>query len=203
MNTHKFALLVLVVCPAVLLSGCATVLREEDRYARRHSPANPPNLRLFCSESAGDVLVAYDEQCEGISNVQRRAYWLEPNVMNVLAGCQPRFVTLTNVQGLVPVPLTDNPANPPATSDRVLYAVLSTNAQSFSLCQGGKERADYQLPVYYALSRQRTKRVFVPLSADPQDAAILGGAFTAFGLGFAIAEAFLDHSGSPPPRPGR
>ena len=50
MNNCKYAWPILCLCQAVLLSGCIAALWQEERFARCHWPANPPNLRLFYSE---------------------------------------------------------------------------------------------------------------------------------------------------------
>ena len=77
MNNHKYCIFVLLVCQAGLLTGCTGMLWQKERFARFHRPANPPNLELFYSQSARDVLAEYDEVSEGTPGVQRRAYWLE------------------------------------------------------------------------------------------------------------------------------
>ena len=180
MKTPKYGWLILTVCQAALLSGCTSALWENDRFARCHWPANPPNLQLFYSESARDVLAEYDEASEGTSTVQRRAYWLEPNAVPVAVGRQPRFVSVTNAQDLVVVPVTDNLTNPPPAAYRGLYAVVSTNGQSFSLCLGQKEPEFYALPVYCAGSGQRVKQVLLTPLAVATDATIVGGVIAAF-----------------------
>jgi hypothetical protein len=45
---------------------------------------------------------------QGTTPAQREAYWLEPNALSVAAGRAPRFVSFTNVQNLVVVPVTDS-----------------------------------------------------------------------------------------------
>ena len=174
MKYLKYGLLLLLVCQVVLLSGCTSALWENDRFARCHWPANPPNLRLFYSEPARDVLAEYDEASEGTSNVQRRAYWLEPNAVAVMSGRQPRFVSLTKAPDLVAVPVTDNLAGHPPSAYRGLYAAVSTNGQSFSLCLSEKEPTPYDLPVYYAGSGQRVKQVLLTPFTVAIDATIVG-----------------------------
>src|ERR1039457_4004172 len=105
MNNCKYAWLILCLCQAVLLSGCTSALWEKERFARCHWPANPPNLRLFYSEPARDVLAESDEASEGTATVQRRAYWLDPNALAVAAERQPRFVSITNTQDFMMVPI--------------------------------------------------------------------------------------------------
>ena len=182
MKYLKFGLLILLVCQAALLTGCTSALWEKQSFADRYRPANPPNLQLFYSESAKDVLVEYDEASTGAPVVQRRAYWLEPNAMKVLADRKPRFVSVTNAQDPVGVPVTDNPTKPHVSSYRGLYAVVATNGQSFTLCLGEKEATVYKLPVYYGGSRQRAKQVLLTPFAVATDATIVGGA-----LAYAVA----------------
>ena len=175
MKYHKYRLLLLTLCQAVLLSGCTSALWEKERFARCHWPANPPNLRLFYSEPAKDVLAEYDEASQGTTKVQRRAYWLEPNALAVAAGRQPRFVSITNAWDLVAVPVTDKLAESPASAYHGLYAVVSTNGQSFSLCLGEKDPTVYGLPVYFAGSGQRAKQVLLTPFAVATDVTIVGG----------------------------
>jgi hypothetical protein len=175
MKNHEYWLLILIACQAVLLSGCTSVLWEKETFARCHWPASRPNLRLFYSESARDVLVEYEEASEGATAVQRRAYWLEPNVLRVAEGRQPRFVSITNAQDLAAVPVVDDPASPPASSYRGLYAVVATNGQSFILHPGAKAPTVYRLPMYYVGSGQRVKQVLLTPFAVAVDATIVGG----------------------------
>ena len=192
MKTYKYAWLILIVCQAVLLSGCTSALWERERFARRHWPANPPNLRLFYSEPARDVLAEYDEASEGATTVQRRAYWLEPNALAVAAGRQPRFVSVTNAQDLVVVPVTDSLAGPPPSAYRGLYAVVSTNGQSFSLDLGQKELTVYRLPEYYAGSGQRVKQALLTPFAVATDVTIVGGVVFVIAISSAAADRCLE-----------
>ena len=171
MKKHGLCVLLLLVCQAVLLSGCTSELWEKERFARYHCPANPPNLRLFYSEPSQDMLAEYDEASQGTAAVRRRAYWLEPNAPAIAAGSQPRFVGSTNTQGLVAVPVTDLPTNTPLAGYQGLYAVVSTNGQSFVLWSGQQQLAFYGLPLYFTTSGQRVKQVLLtpfawPLSAE-------------------------------------
>ena len=175
MKTCKYARLILTLGQAVLLSGCTSALWEKERFARCHWPANPPNLQLFYSEPGRDLLAEYDEESEGATKAQRRAYWLEPNALAVAAERQPLFVSVTNVQDLVVVPVTDNLTNLPPSAYQGIYAVVSTNGQSFSLCLGGKEPTDYRLTMYFTGSGQRVKQVLLTPLAVATDLTIVGG----------------------------
>ena len=194
MKNCKYGLLALIACQALFLSGCTSALWEKERFARCHWPANPPNLRLFYSESARDVLAEYDETSQGTTTVQHRAYWLEPNAMAVAAGRQPRFVAITNAQGLVVVPVTDNLASPPPSAYRGLYAVVSTNGQSFSLYLGEKESTVYGLPVYYAGSGQRAKQVLLTPFAVATDLTLVGGVVFVIAASHAEADRCLERT---------
>jgi len=187
-----WGLLLLLACQAVLLSGCTATLWERDRFARMHWPANPPNLRLFYCESARDVLAEYDEASEGSTTIQRRSYWLERNASNVVAERQPSFISATNLQDLAAVPVADNPASPPTATYQGLYAVVSTNGQSFALYPGNKEPTVYRLPMYYTTSGQRVKQVLLTPFAVAVDATVVG-AIVAIVL--AYAEASSDYPG--------
>ena len=175
MKNCKYAWLILTLCQAVLLSGCTSALWEKERFSRCHWPANPSNLRLFYSEPARDVLAEYDEASEGTTTVQRRAYWLEPNALAVAAERQPRFVSVTNTQDLLIVPITDTLTNPPPSVSHGLYAVVATDGLSFSLCPGQKEPTVYRLPLYFTGSGQRVKQVLLTPFAVATDLTIVGG----------------------------
>jgi hypothetical protein len=192
MKNYKYGWLALIVCQAVLLSGCTSALWEKERFARYHWPANPPNLRLFYSEPARDVLAEYDEVSEGSTTVQRRAYWLEPNALAVAAERQPLFVPVTNVQDLVVVPVTDNLTNLPPSAYRGLYAVVSANGQSISLCLGQKEPTVYRLPMYFTSSGQRVKQVLLTPLAVVTDVTVVGGVVSWFVFAYTDAYRCLE-----------
>jgi hypothetical protein len=176
----------------VLLSGCTGALWERDRFARCHWPANPPNLRLFYSEPTGNVLAEYDEESEGTTLIQRRAYWLESNAAAVAAARSPRFVSITNTQALVVVPVTDNPAVPPPAAYHGLYAVIATNGLSFTLCLGQKEPTYYGLPVYYVGSGQRAKQVLLTPFAVATDLTVVGAVVSWFVFAYTDAYRCLE-----------
>ena len=112
---------------------------------------------------------------EGTPAVQRRAYWLEPNALAVAAGRQPRFVSVTNTQDLMVVPVTDTLTNPPPSAYQGLYAVVATDNLSFSLCPGQKEPTVYRLPVYFTGSAQRVKQVLLTPFAVATDLTVVDG----------------------------
>ena len=175
MKSYKHGWLILTVCQAVVLSGCTSALWEKERFARCHWPANPPNLRLFYSEPARDVLAEYDEASEGTTTVQRRAYWLEPNALAVTSERQPLFVSVANTQDLVVVPVTNSLAGPPPSAHHGPYAVVATDNLSFSLCPGQKEPTVYRLPLYFTGSGQRVKQVLLTPFAVATDLTVVGG----------------------------
>ena len=175
MKNTKYSWFILTLCQAVLLSGCTSALWEKERFARYHWPANPPNLRLYYSEPARDVLAEYDEASEGTTTIQRRAYWFEPNALAVAAEQQPLFVSVTNVQDLVVVSVTENVTRLPPSAYQGLYAVVATDNLSFSLCPGQKEPTVYRLPVYFTGSGQRVKQVLLTPFAVATDLTIVGG----------------------------
>jgi hypothetical protein len=174
-QNYKCGLLILFVCQAILLSGCTATLWESERFTRMHWPANPPNVRLFYSESARDVLAEYDEASEGTTAIKRRAYWLERNAIKVFAERKPAFVSVTNLQDVAAVPVADTPASPPTATYQGLYAVVSTNGQSFTLYPGTKDPTVYRLPMYYTSSGQRVNQVLLTPFAVAVDATLVGG----------------------------
>jgi hypothetical protein len=178
--------LILITCQALLVSGCTGMLWEKERFARCHWAASPPGLRLHYSESAQDVLAEYDEQAQGTTSLQHRAYWIQRNSKKVLADRQPEFVSVTNAQDLAAVPITDAATNPPAASYRGLYAVVATNGLAFTLYSENKDPAVYRLPVYYAGSGQRVKQVLLTPFAVATDATVVGG-LIAMVAGYVVA----------------
>jgi hypothetical protein len=175
MKNQEYRWLIVTLCQTILLSGCTSALWEKERFARYHWPANPPNLQLFYSEPAKDLLAEYDEAAQGTAALKRRAFWLESNAPAIAAGRQPRFVSPTNTLGLAPVPVTDNPTNTPLSGYQGLYAVVSTNGQSFFLRSGRQQLGCYGLPLYFTSSGQRVKQVFLTPFAVVADATVISG----------------------------
>jgi hypothetical protein len=194
MKNHKYTWLLLTLCQAVLLSGCTSALWEKERFARLHWPADPPNLRLSYSERARYVLAEYDEVSEGSTTVKRRAYWLEPNALAVAAGRQPRFVSVTNALDLVEVPVTNSLAGPSPSACHGLYAVVSTNGQSFSLYSGQKELTVHELPMYYFGAGQRTKQVLLTPLAVVTDLTLVGAVVCVIAGAHAGTDACLERA---------
>ena len=124
-----------------VLKRCSSAAAPASSGRRSALPAaiGQPILPICASSTRSqprDVPAEYDEASQGTATVQRRAYWLEPNALAIAAGRQPRFVASTNTQGLAAVPVTDNPTNTPLSGYQGLYAVVSTNGQSFFLHSG-------------------------------------------------------------------
>jgi hypothetical protein len=93
----------------------------------------------------------------------------------VAAERQPLFVSVTNVQDLVVVSVTENVTRLPPSAYQGLYAVVATDNLSFSLCPGQKEPTVYRLPVYFTGSGQRVKQVLLTPFAVATDLTIVGG----------------------------
>jgi hypothetical protein len=195
MKTHGYVLTIVLACQGAFLSGCTTALWEKERFARCHWPANPPNLQLFYSQSARDVLVAYDEQREGDTKIERRAYWAARNRRRIDDERKPSFVSPAKYQNLAEIPLADNGAPPSAWPGQ--WAVFSTNGLSFTLHLANEGPLVHMLPVYYVGSGQRVKQVLLTPLAVAVDATVVGGV-AALILVYVHAESCHDdrHAGS-------
>ena len=181
MKIGKTLWFVLLATQAILLSGCATsALWEEGRFSRYHEPATPPNIQVFYSRQSDDLLVRYDEVREGNESVKRRAYWLGRNGEPVRNPHKPRFVRMEAVHGLTPIPVLDTATNLPPL-ETGLYAVVSTNAQDFTLHSREKTLGSYELPVYPDASG-RVKQVLLTPFAVVADLTIVGGVLVVVSL---------------------
>ena len=86
MRALKVNLLAALGC--LWLCGCMTsnLWHERDYVV----PSTDPKLAL--AQTSHDVLVQYDAVSERTGEVQRRAYFLEPNLQRIAAGKKPVFV---------------------------------------------------------------------------------------------------------------
>src|SRR5438045_490366 len=61
--------------------------------ANRCLPAPEPKLKLYRGPDSDDVLVTYDELREKNDSIQRRAFFLKPNVRKLEERKKPKFVS--------------------------------------------------------------------------------------------------------------
>jgi len=191
MKPNPLLLLSLVTVQAILFSGCATrELWQTGRFANFHEPATPSNLRLFQSTNSQDVLVQYDECRENDDRVRRRAYWLEHNSDRVRERQKPRFVSFKPEACLIDIPVSEAAFSADSGTGPV-YALASTNNQSFTLYSSGRQKGPYELPVYPDASG-RTKQVILTPFTVAADLTVVGGylfviAWECGGLQWALA----------------
>jgi hypothetical protein len=162
MKSASVACLSLLLAQAILWSGCTAALWEQDRFARYHQPATPPNLQLVHSAGADDILVRYDEKRAGSKKTVPRAYWLRGEGEPAGNPYKPHFVPVKGDQQLAPIPLLD-PADPIPTLDE-LYAVADINAHDFTLYSGEDQVGKFELPEYMDNDGRAKQVLLTPLA---------------------------------------
>lgn len=146
MKSASMLWLSLLLALAMLLSGCTAALWERDRFARYHQPATPPNLQLFHSVEADDVLVLYDEKREGSRKRTPRAYWLRGDGEPAGNPYRPHFVPVKEARPLAPIPLLDLTNNAPSPAG--FHAIAGADGRDFVLYSGDEEIGCFELPAY-------------------------------------------------------
>jgi hypothetical protein len=150
------------------------MLWNKSTFSRYYHPADPANLQLYYSDARKDMLVQYDESREREKKVQRRSYWLEPNLALANNGQKPQFINSVSLDGLTPVPLTAiQPVSPP-TGFKGLYAVCQSHDPRFTLYAGTNELNSCTLPIYHA-NKQVAVKVLLTPPALVADATLVGG----------------------------
>jgi hypothetical protein len=173
MNARCLFFYGLLTTDVILLSGCVTgTLWQSGEFANYHEPATPANLILYASGNSQDVLVEYDESRENSDRIKRRAYWMERNSSRVRHSHKPRFVSLKKSERLSSIPIR-SAESADETSPETVYAVISTNGQSFVVHIEDGVRGPYELPVYADMSG-RTKQVLLTPVTVTADLAIIG-----------------------------
>jgi hypothetical protein len=158
----------------LLTGGCAThALWTEAHLDDWNEPAANHGLQLFDASRNNDFLVVYDEYSERHDATRVRAYFLNQNETRVEQGRKPCFVSTQLSRDLPPVPVM--PALPLADTNFLpaLYAVISTNKQSFTI-YSGNGRTSHDLPVYND-GWGRADRIALTPVAVVADLTIVGG----------------------------
>ena len=130
----------------LLTGGCTGFLWTNADWSDR--PAINPKFRLFQAERQKDLVVVYDEYSERTRSIRARAYLLYKNQSRVEQNLRPHFVGIRMVQGLATVPVFQDPIPPDTNSLPVLYAVVSTNTESFLVCSNHQTVGSHTLPIY-------------------------------------------------------
>ncbi|HEX3719714.1 MAG TPA: hypothetical protein VH595_17315 [Verrucomicrobiae bacterium] len=167
--------LVLSLLPAIAGGGCAThALWTKADLDNCNIPAGKVNLRLFTTHSDSEVVVVYDEYSERHDSTRTRAYLLRENESRIEQRHPPMFVKTNSFTDLRPVPIFLSTNGGPIVSSQPVYAVFSTNSQSFTLSSDGKVTGPYELPVYDDGKGKAERLALTPLAATA-DLTIVGG----------------------------
>jgi hypothetical protein len=173
---RNLLLFLLFVLQSPLWTGCTALLWNKSTIATYYHPTDPANLQLYYSDARKDLLVQYDESREREKKVQRRSYWLEPNLTLVNNAQKPQFVDAVSLNGLTPLPLTVTPPVSPPIGFKGLYVVCQTHDPRFTLFSGTNELHACTLPIYHADQQVALKVLLTPL-ALVADATLVGGFF--------------------------
>jgi hypothetical protein len=172
MNIKTAVRLLLSLSLALAGGGCAThALWTAAQLDNSNLPARNVNLRLFAAPSDSALVVVYDEYSERHDSTGTRAYLLEESQSRIKLSRPPIFVKTNSFAGLNAIPVffsTNAAAVPP------VFAVYSTNSQSFTLSSNGKVTGPYALPVYDDGKGNAERIVLTPLAAMA-DLTIVGG----------------------------
>ena len=167
-------LLILALLLPLLTGGCAThALWTEAQLDDWNEPATDSKLQLFDASRQKDFLVVYDEYSERHDSTRTRAYFLNQNEKRVEQGRKPRFVSSQLSRELPPVPVLQTLPLANTNFSPAIYAVVSTNKQSFTIYSGQK-KTDYNLAVYNDGRGQIDRIALTPVAATA-DLTIVGG----------------------------
>jgi len=121
-----------------------------------------PDPKLALVQTPQGILVQYDASCERDGNLQRRAYYLEPNLKRVAAGQKPIFVNPAKAgpQTVIPI-LARLAANAPRPE---LCAVCSSNYSMFTIYRRGEVLGPCDLPVFKDQRETATQVALTPLA---------------------------------------
>jgi hypothetical protein len=173
----------------LLLTGCATAekyslthkLWEDGEFRKFSEPAGHPNLALFDTPDAHDVLVQYDAWSDRHSKIIRRAYYLDANTNRIAKGEQPQFVALSMAEGLAPIPVlapATMATNPPPPE--TIFAITN-DLRSFTLHRPAMADQTFDLPVYGESAGTAKRLALTPL-AVAGDAGMVAGATAVIGF---------------------
>ena len=158
----------------LLTGGCATsALWNKTQLDAWNEPAERANLRLFDAGPRKDFLVVYDEYSERHDATRTRAFFLHQNEQLVAQGRKPDFVSAQLSREWPPVPVLPTPPLHGTNFSSALYAVVSTNQQSFAIFSGAAG-TNHDLPVYND-GWGRTDRIALTPVTVVADLTIIGG----------------------------
>jgi hypothetical protein len=158
----------------LLASGCAThALWNKTQLDAWNEPADNPRLQLFDASRQKDFLVVYDEYSERHDSTRTRAYLLNQSEKRVEQGRKPHFVSAQRSRELPPIPVLQTLPLANTSFLPTVYAVISTNKQSFTIYSSG-QRTNHDMPVYND-GWGRTDRIALTPVAVVADLTIVGG----------------------------
>ncbi|HKW28162.1 MAG TPA: hypothetical protein VJT54_02420 [Verrucomicrobiae bacterium] len=158
----------------LLTGGCATdALWNKAQLDAWNEPADNSRLQLFDASQQNDFLVIYEEYSERHDSTRTRAYFLNRNEKRVEQGRKPHFVSARWSHKLSPVPVSQTPPESGANFPQPIYAVISTNTQSFTV-YAGEQKTNHDLPVYND-GWGRVDRIALTPVAVVADLTIIGG----------------------------
>lgn len=144
-----------------------------------------PDPKLVLAQTPKGILVQYDAIVERTGDVSRRAYLLEPNLRRIIQDQAPDFVNPGRINPQSAIPIFSPPPGTEARSG--VYAVFSTNTQSFNVFRNGKVIGPCPLPTYKDSTETAAQVALTPL-AVVGDATIVGAV-----LGYIWAENGAPH----------
>src|SRR5476649_1147032 len=169
---------VVKILPLLLLafgSGCAThALWTTANLDAYKEPVATSNLRLFDAKKENDLLVVYNEYSERNDTVSIRAYLLNQSEERIKQNKRPYFVSVKLTNSLPSIPVFHAPVESSTTFSQTLYAITSTNNQSFMLYSGNHEIGSHDLPVYNDGKGNIERAALTPVSVVA-DITIFGG----------------------------
>lgn len=173
MKFTNIARILFFLLPLTFGSGCVTkALCDNGGLEAWREPASPVNLHLFDAKQKNDLLVVYDEYSERGNKIHTRAYWLNENQARVNQRHAPYFVNTNLSRDFSSVPVFYS--TPGATNRTlILYAVVETNKQSFTLYFNDGEIFLHDLPVYND-GKGRVEKVALTPIAVTADLTIVG-----------------------------
>jgi len=157
----------------LMTGGCTGLLWHYTDWTDR--PAINPNLRLFQAERQKDLLVVYDEYSERNKTVLSRAYLLYKNQERVEQNQRPDFVGVRMAQKLPAVTVFQDSTPPETNSLPRLYAVVSTNTESFLVCSNHQTVSSHNLPMYTDPVGEAERNALMPF-AITVDVSLVAGA---------------------------
>jgi hypothetical protein len=166
--------LLLLLLP-LLSGGCVTrALWTNGYFDDVNEPADEANPRLFDAKPQKDLLVAYEEYSERSGKTHTRAYLLNQNEKRVAQNQRPHFVSTNQLHEFPPVMVFHAPVGPGTNMPPVLYAIVQTNHQSFTLYSGERKIGSHDLPVYSDGVGKYERLAWTPLAVTA-DLTIIGG----------------------------